>query len=463
MDDVTELLRPHGKGLLESVIGTMSTRMQELDPEFSLSHLADLVNTEVGKEAARHKREQQQQLKKGICALAVVVGARPARNGGGASDFRLGAALGKGRSGTGLLHAGGDILQLVAGFLSWGVELQRNWMAHEGKHVTECHFSPDGHFILTCSWDHTLRLWSVASGELLQTFEGHSDYVLCCRFDLDGKFIVSGSRDHTLKVWDRASGALLNTLVGHAHPVVGCGLAGASMLSGSLDGTLKLWAAPAAAPSIDGSRPHVKPYDLLRTANVGCNVSFFCLSGNDYHISPVRILVACYDAKLRLFDAATFELLHIFQHGHEQPGIGIIFTCGFSPDGNTIVSGGAWRQAKAWTEDSTMKLWSATTGQLLRTLVGHSGIVQKCIFSPDGQTILSTSHDKTVMLWEAGTGRLRRIVDEHTSYAPACRFTPDGKSVLAGFSDGVVKMWREGGGRVRNPLQHHKSLKNEAK
>ena len=89
-----------------------------------------------------------------------------------------------------------------------------------------------------------------------------------------------------------------------------------------------------------------------------------------------------------------------------------------------------------------MRLWSATTGQLLRTLVGHSGLALRCAFPPDGQTILSTSVDGKVVLWEAATAQLLRIAHGHSSVASACGFSPDGNSIVAGFADGVVKMWR---------------------
>jgi hypothetical protein len=86
----------------------------------------ELINTEVGKEVTRLEREEQRQLKKGLCALGVVAEGRGANNNGGrAPDFRLGVPLGRGRSSIGLLCAGGDIFQIVAGFLSWGVEVQR--------------------------------------------------------------------------------------------------------------------------------------------------------------------------------------------------------------------------------------------------------------------------------------------------------------------------------------------------
>jgi WD40 repeat protein len=433
VEGLAELLLPQGKNVLANELCTMSTRMQILDPQFRLGHMEELINKEVGKEVARLKREEQRQLKKGLSALAVVAGARPAHNSdvGGAPDFRLGVPLGRGRSSAGLLRAGGDILQIVAGFLSWGMELQRTWMAHEGKRVNDCHFSPDGKFVLTCSNDHTLRLWRAVSGELLQTFEGHSRGILRCCFAPDGKTTLSASNDHTLKLWDLTSGALEKTLMGHQGSVVGCDFApgGATILSGSYDGTLKLWA------TVSG--------DLQRTANVESPVISCCFSPNN----GTRILAACVDSKLRLFSATTFELQRplILQHGHGHPGTGFILSCCFSPDGNTILSSEVHPKNQTWNRDATMGLWSAHTGQLLRTLVGHSSRVVRCAFSPDGQSILSASKNGTagqLFLWEAATGRLRQIVAEHTRIASACGFSPDGKSIVAGFGDGAVKMWR---------------------
>ena len=35
-------------------------------------------------------------------------------------------------------------------------------------------FSPDGTNIVSASYDKTVRVWSVATGECVQTLEGHS-------------------------------------------------------------------------------------------------------------------------------------------------------------------------------------------------------------------------------------------------------------------------------------------------
>ena len=52
----------------------------------------------------------------------------------------------------------------------------------------------------------------------------------------------------------------------------------------------------------------------------------------------------------------------------------------FSPDGKRIVSG---------SDDKTLKVWDAATGQETLTLKGHTDAVRSVAFSPDGKRIVS--------------------------------------------------------------------------
>ena len=61
-------------------------------------------------------------------------------------------------------------------------------------------FSPDSSQIAPGSFDKTVKLWHVTTGECLQTLEGHSNAVRSVTFSPDGTKVASGSHDKTVKL-----------------------------------------------------------------------------------------------------------------------------------------------------------------------------------------------------------------------------------------------------------------------
>lgn len=79
--------------------------------------------------------------------------------------------------------------------------VQQTLSGHIGP-VVSAVLSNCGEFALSASWDKTMRLWDVKTGEDVRVFKGHTSDVNSVSFSADNRMIVSGSRDKTIKLWN---------------------------------------------------------------------------------------------------------------------------------------------------------------------------------------------------------------------------------------------------------------------
>ncbi|ETM42636.1 hypothetical protein F441_12190 [Phytophthora nicotianae CJ01A1] len=102
----------------------------------------------------------------------------------------------------------------------------------------------DDRFIVSCSVDGSVKVWSQVTYECLHTIYGHHDVVSC--LDMNARWLVSGSHDNTLRLYDCTTSSfnLLHILTGHYGHVTQVRLPSSLpsiILSCSDDNTLRLW------------------------------------------------------------------------------------------------------------------------------------------------------------------------------------------------------------------------------
>jgi WD40 repeat protein len=74
----------------------------------------------------------------------------------------------------------------------------------------------DGCRAVSASWDQTLRLWDLESGQTIRPLEGHNSWVNAVAVMPDGRRAVSASHDRTLRLWDLESGKEIATFTGES-------------------------------------------------------------------------------------------------------------------------------------------------------------------------------------------------------------------------------------------------------
>jgi WD40 repeat protein len=97
-----------------------------------------------------------------------------------------------------------------------------------------------------------------------------------------------------------------------------------------------------------------------------------------------------------------------------------VWSVAFSPDDQQLASA---------SDDGTVKIWNAVTGQCLRTLEGRS---------PDGQHLASASDDRTVKIWNTVTGQWLRTLEGHRRGVLSVAFSFDGQRLASASGDGTV-------------------------
>ena len=151
---------------------------------------------------------------------------------------------------------------------------------------------------------------------------------------------------------------------------------------------------------------------------------------------PARTAALSSDGRL-LAVAGTNNLISVLDTAsglalRQWPSKDPVWALSFSPDDRSVIAAG-------WSQDVLLCRWNDPAPKIIS---GHQLHVWSAAFSPDGETIATTSSDQTVRLWDAATLKPKGILRGHQSEVWCAAFSPRDNLLATGGKDENVLLWR---------------------
>ncbi|XP_054312443.1 F-box and WD repeat domain containing protein 10B isoform X6 [Pongo pygmaeus] len=150
-----------------------------------------------------------------------------------------------------------DIIQVKA--------IPVEFRGHAGS-VRALFLCEEENFLLSGSYDLSIRYWDLKSGACTRIFGGHQGTITC--MDLCKNRLVSGGRDCQVKVWDVDTGKCLKTFR-HKDPILATRINDTYIVSSCERGVVKVW--------------HIAMAQLVKTLN-GHEGAVKCLFFDQWHL-----------------------------------------------------------------------------------------------------------------------------------------------------------------------------------
>jgi WD40 repeat protein len=339
----------------------------------------------------------------------------------------------------------------------WNVRsgaLETKYWVGRGSYRTSIAWSPDEARLATVA--HTasvVRLWDVGLTQRQEVLRGHTSYVYPVVYTSDGRYLVSGSWDRTIRVWNADTGAELRVLTEHRTRITGLAAAPDSPRVAAVTdgGELAVWDVEQGVAAASAT--------VRRTwATVAWSPDGRTIAAGADHAS----------AEIVLFDSRTLAVQATLS-GHGER----VTSLAFDPAGGFLVSGGHDRLVKRWDLRANvlveqrksslpvhsvcfspdghriavagfsgqLQLWDAKSLTHLQSLHGHAREVFGAAFAPDGKRLFSGGRDGELRVWDVESGALVGQFGGHTDYIWSVSVHPDGRRVATGSGDSTVRQW----------------------
>ena len=287
--------------------------------------------------------------------------------------------------------------------------------------VSDARFSPDGKYLMTASYDKTVKLLELEGGQWREKATlMHSAWVRSASFSTDGKRLVTASNDGITKLWrledDRWQEKA--TIV-HPEMMINAQFSpdGKHLVSNSMDGTVKI------CELSNGQ------WEVKRTIQYPLCFESACFSPDGKHLVIPTVTISDLTDSAELWELVDGK----WQKNTNILHSGIVTDVHFSPDGKHFVTASG---------DGAVKICGLFGGKWQeKATIWHSDMVTNASFSRDGKLLVSACCDGTAKICGLVGGKWQEIVTiGHSKMVTNASFGPDYQLVTAS-KDNTVNVW----------------------
>ncbi|GEQ72870.1 hypothetical protein JCM33374_g6558 [Metschnikowia sp. JCM 33374] len=351
-------------------------------------------------------------------------------------------------------------------------QLEKNWRKGAFT-LTEFNGHTDGitclqfntKWLISGSYDSTVRIWNIDSGECMKTLSGHSKGVRSLSFD--SHKLITGGYDSTIKVWNYRTGECISTYRGHEDTVCSVDASNRTIVSGSADKTVKVWHVHSRTcytlrghtESVNSVKYH-EPSNTVFSASDDTTVRMWDLNtnscirifggvGSKGHVGQIETVIPFvykFDDLVtdKMESDAQDHHLTLQQHEYEQQrqqhqtGTDLPSEVPNSEQQNAELFKNSNFPTHLITSslDNTIKLWDVKTGKCIRTQFGHIEGVWS--ISADTFRIVSGAHDKLIKVWDLQNGKCLHTFGNDSSVISVALSS---NRFVAGLDSGKIKMY----------------------
>ena len=311
-------------------------------------------------------------------------------------------------------------------------------------------FSPDGKMLAVGKYQW-VELWDLETQRVIHVYEPHMGDVRCLKFSSADQAsslkLYAGSgvpaQSGEIRIWDVATEELIKSFEIHADTIESIALSPSNktLLTASMDE----FSAVLDVERLDDTEEPIDEQAKWLTQHVG---RVLCTL---YHPRGTYFVTGSEDKTIKVWNPETFNVLVNFDANDDA-----VYSLAYSVDENVIVSGSADNAVRTWRVTPTEadeevpvgQTISQMTGALVREYNGHQGAVYSvdAAFASLRQNnqaamIASGSADTSVIIWNIRSGNRYRTFEESTDAVYAVKFSPNGESVAAAGRDGKVRIW----------------------